>query len=375
MDEAFGPGPAGRAGARLGDRYTLERPLGGGGMAVVYRAHDERLDRPVAVKLFDPVRWPNREYRARFEQEALAAASISHPNVVAVHDFGVEGDTVFIVMECLPGTTLTDEIRRGPLSAARAVTVTGAVLAGLGAAHAKGVLHRDIKPSNVLLDEAGRAKLGDFGIATLSGGELTETGVVIGTPAYLAPERVAGGPASVRTDLYSVGVMTYQALAGVPPFTGDTPLALAHAIHTGTPRELSELRPDAPRALCDAVMRAIARDPDARPATAGEFARLLDEDPDATRPSLSPVAPARHDRTTPLAVVPARAHPRRGWLGLAGVLLGSVVVGLLIGGIIGALRDDSDPGEPATDVTVSAEPALPEPLSGPFDQLEEAVRP
>ncbi len=149
---------------------------------------------------------------------------------------------LFIVMECLPGPSLADELRREePMSFDRVIAVLTDVLDGLEAAHAKGVLHRDIKPSNVLIDTDGRAKLADFGIATTAEADLTNTGVVIGTPAYLAPERVAGRRATVRSDLYAVGVIAYEAVAGTRPFAGDSPLALAHAIHEGKPRPLREL--------------------------------------------------------------------------------------------------------------------------------------
>ena len=159
----------------LANRYSLGERLGGGGMAVVYRAFDERLHREVAVKLLDPSQQRDDALQARFEIEARAAAAINHPRVVAVYDVGTEGDLLFIVMECLPGPTLADELRRvGPLPHARVTTVLTDVLDGLGAAHTQGVLHRDIKPSNVLIDADGRAKLADFGIATTTGNDLTE---------------------------------------------------------------------------------------------------------------------------------------------------------------------------------------------------------
>jgi serine/threonine protein kinase len=367
-------GSQARAGNRLSDRYTLEQRLGGGGMAVVYRAHDERLDRPVAVKLFDPVRWPDGNHRARFEAEARAAASIAHHNVVAVHDFGVAGDLLFIVMECLPGRTLADEIRAGPIAPARLTAVLQDLLAGLAAAHAKGVLHRDIKPSNVLIDDAGRAKLADFGIATSSGGELTETGVVIGTPLYLAPERVAGAPASVRSDLYAVGVMAYEALAGTPPFRGDTPLALAQAIHEGRPRALHEARPDAPVALCDVVQRAMAHDPEVRPASANELARRLEHDDAETVPVAALAAP---ERTRPMPALPSppAGRPHRRWPVVVAVLVGSVIVGLLVGTGIALVRDDSGSGSPPAEETVPPGPDVPDPLREPFERLEQLVQP
>src|SRR5262245_12066840 len=170
-------------------------------MGEVRRAYDKRLSRYVAIKLF-PHLDSDRD-RARFEAEARAAAAVAHPNVVAVHDVGVE-PVPFLVMEFLPGGTLADELRDGALPIPRALAVGTQVLAGLGAAHDKGVIHRDLKPANVLFTNDGHAKLGDFGIAiSLDAVTLTDTGIVIGTPAYVAPERLEGEPANVQSDLYS----------------------------------------------------------------------------------------------------------------------------------------------------------------------------
>ena len=395
-------------GRRLGGRYLIGARLGGGGMAIVYRAFDERLDRDVAVKVLDTMHGADSEQRARFEIEARAAASITHPNVVAVHDVGIEGDPPnvlpYIVMECLPGRTLADEFAAGPWPAARANAVLDEILAALGAAHAKGVLHRDIKPGNVLLDESGRAKLADFGIARITPGDLTLTGMVMGTPAYLAPERVAGRPATVRSDLYAVGVLGYEGLAGVRPFAGDSPIALAHAIHAGDPRPLSEQRPDVPRALTAAIMRALATEPADRPQSADEFRRLLAGagppvavtatatapvppvaavTPTARRAVTAPtLAPPPTPTPIPTTVQPAmqpavpRPATRRGTV--IAVLVASIVIGLAVGTIWSVVRRDSGgagagPG-PAVTTTVPA-PAVPEPLRDPFDRLERAVQP
>jgi non-specific serine/threonine protein kinase/serine/threonine-protein kinase len=360
-------------------------------MATVYQAFDERLNRTVAVKVLDPLRGADRELRVRFESEARAAAAITHPNVVAVHDVGVEGDLLFIVMEWLPGRTLADEIASRPLVVERVLGILRDVVSGLGAAHAKGVLHRDIKPSNVLLAEDGRAKLADFGIATVGVGDITQTGVVIGSPAYLAPERVAGARATVRSDIYAVGVVAYEALAGVRPFAGESQLALAHAITEGRPRPLAELRPDAPRPLCDLVMRSMARDPDRRPRDTAELARLLDARATATQPVKSDVtgattatapSPEPTEPTTRMATIrqPARNAGRRGfsrrWIAM--VLIGSVVIGLLAGGAWSLLRPDrsASPSPPAATSTPSTpQPSVPAPLEAPFDRLEQAVSP
>jgi serine/threonine protein kinase len=166
----------------LVDRYELGATLGRGGMAEVRAAHDRRLDRPVAVKLFNSAAWSSPEGRARFETEAQLAASVTHPNVVVIYDVGIDGEVPFLVMECLPGTTLADEIRAGPLTMRRATTIATAILDALGAAHAQGVLHRDLKPANVLIAADGTAKLTDFGIATSDTLlELTAAGMVVGT--------------------------------------------------------------------------------------------------------------------------------------------------------------------------------------------------
>ena len=287
-----------------------------------------------------------------------------------------------------PGPTLADELRRvGQLPHARVTTVLTDVLDGLGAAHTQGVLHRDIKPSNVLIDADGRAKLADFGIATTTGNDLTNTGLVIGTPSYLAPERVAGRRASVQSDLYAVGVVAYEALSGTRPFVGDSALALAHAIHEGHPRPLRELRADVPEGLADLVMRAMARAPATRPATAEEFARQLaaqgasrgscGADASATTVPFVPIDDTVH--AAPLAcptdVVQANPAPDRSWrrvvLVLAG-LLAIVIVGVSLWSL--TRHDDGTAGPNPSDPTTT-QPALPDPLEQPFDRLAEVVQP
>jgi serine/threonine-protein kinase len=217
-----------------------------------------------------------------------------HPNVVRVYDFGEDGDRLYLVMELLSGRTLADEIAEAPLTPERLVAVASDVLAGLGAAHERDIVHRDIKPGNVLFDEHGQAKLGDFGVATSGGQNLTQTGLVVGTPAYVAPERLEGTTAAPRSDVYAFGVVCYEALSGVKPFTGDSAVATALAIERGQAMPLERRCPDLPPALCDVVMRAMQRDPAARYASAAEFAAAL-------RSSLTGDA----DRTmeTPRAVV------------------------------------------------------------------------
>jgi hypothetical protein len=213
----------------IGGRYRLAGLLGEGGMARVFDAFDERLERPVAVKVLRPETEALPGMRERFQQEARLAARLVHPNIVSVLDYGEQGASSYLVMERLPGSTLRDEMSRGPMDPVRLVSVLTETLAALAAAHKFGVLHRDIKPSNILLQDDGHAKITDFGIAKSLDGSLasepatrdqTMTGVVLGTPGYLAPERRVGEPATVRSDLYSVGAVMVEALMGQRVATG-----------------------------------------------------------------------------------------------------------------------------------------------------------
>ena len=246
----------------LAGRYELRGILGRGGMAEVRDGWDTRLNRAVAIKLLYSALNAQPDVRRRFEHEARAAAALSHPNIVAVHDYGEHDGRPFIVMERLPGHTLADQIARGPLDSARVRAVLHDVLSALTAAHAAGVLHRDLKPANILASANGGAmKVADFGIAKTAGTAQTATGQIVGTMGYLSPERVAGGPGSVADDLYAVGVMGYEALTGRPAFPQDNPAALARAIMDMPPPPLAATRPDVEPSLATAVDGAMARDP------------------------------------------------------------------------------------------------------------------
>jgi hypothetical protein len=267
----------------LGGRYRLHSLLGSGGMAQVYDGWDERLARPVAVKLLRPDLAAVPDLRRRFELEARAAARLTHPNVVAVYDAGEDGGRSYIVMERLPGESLADTIRNGPVDVAWLHRLAAEVLAALGAAHAAGVVHRDIKPGNILLGPHGQAKVADFGIARVvepdTAGEtataLTGVGLVVGTPAYLAPERAMGHPATTQSDLYSLGVVLYEALTGTKPYAGSTPAAIAAATVQGVAQNPSVLRPDADPALVAVIGRAMAVNPAYRYSSAAEMAADL----------------------------------------------------------------------------------------------------
>lgn len=246
----------------LAGRYELRGPLGHGGMAEVREGWDTRLHRVVAIKLLYSALNAQPDARRRFEHEARSAAALSHPNIVAVHDYGEHDGRPFIVMERLPGHTLADQIARGPLDSVRVRAVLLDVLNALTAAHAAGVLHRDLKPANILASANGDAmKVADFGIAKTAGTPLTATGQIVGTMAYLSPERVAGAPGSVADDLYAVGVMGYEALTGRQAFPQDNPAALARAIMDTPPPPLAATRPDVEPSLAAVVDAAMARDP------------------------------------------------------------------------------------------------------------------
>ena len=285
----------------LAGRYELRGILGRGGMAEVRDGWDTRLNRAVAIKLLYSALNAQPDVRRRFEHEARSAAALSHPNIVAVHDYGEHDGRPFIVMERLPGQTLADQMARGPLDPARVRAVLHDVLSALTAAHAAGVLHRDLKPANILASSTGDAmKVADFGIAKTAGTAQTATGQIVGTMAYLSPERVAGAAGSVNDDLYAVGVMGYEALTGHRAFPQDNPAALARAIMDTPPPPLAATRPDVGASLATAVDGAMARDPrqrfrDAmhmRAALTGEFRPSTKVLADPLGPSAINLAPS-----------------------------------------------------------------------------------
>ena len=334
-----------QAGELIAGRYELGSPLGRGGMASVYAGTDRRLQREVAVKLLHPDMAARPDVRRRFEAEARAAAGLAHPTVVAVFDTGEHDGVPYIVMERLPGGTLAELLGAGPLAPERVKRIAGDVLGALGTAHAAGIVHRDVKPGNILICDDGSAKVADFGIATRVDADPTSAGHLIGTPAYLAPERLEGGAASPRSDLYSLGVVLYEALAGTKPFTGDAPLAVAHAIQQGTHTPLAELQPGLDAHLVDTVERSMARDPDERFPSAAAMATALAHEEDATQ--VLPVVPA-----APVAMPSWRRNRWRAALAAA-VLLAAAIVAAIIAG------DDDAPGRteaPAPTTTVASAP-------------------
>jgi serine/threonine protein kinase len=264
-----------KAGEIVAGRYELRGVLGRGGMAEVRDGWDLRLSRAVAIKLLHPGLSAQPENRLRLEAEARAAATLSSPHIVVIHDSGEHDGTPFIVMERLPGVSLADRIENGPLPQPLVRAVLDGVLAALAVAHEAGILHRDIKPGNILFTATGETKVTDFGIAKTAQAAYTMTGQILGTMAYLSPERLTGSPATASDDLYAAGVVGYEALAGRRPFTQQEPGPLAHAIVSQRPPPLAALRRDVDPGLATVIERAMAYHPVARFGSAEQMRAAL----------------------------------------------------------------------------------------------------
>ncbi len=298
----------------IGGRYRLGALLGQGGMGVVYTATQESLARPVAVKVLQPALAQNLDAVARFRAEAERAGRLAHPHIVQILDFGHETDgSAWIAMELLSGSSLAARIERGPMSEAEVVKVGLETLSALEAAHGASLVHRDLKPDNIFLAEVPgigtTVKILDFGIAKLLDGDgaskLTATGMLVGTPLYMAPEQARGEDVNARSDLYSVGCVLYEALTGRPPLTGKNYNALLFAILSETPEPVDALRPSVSRPLAEIVMRAIEKRPVDRFGSAREMSDALR----AVIPSAS-IPPAPMVRDTSIATAPTLATPQ-----------------------------------------------------------------
>ena len=253
-------------GETIAGRYRLEEPLGAGGMAEVWLAHDLQLERRVAVKLLGP-----RADPMRFDREARAVASLSHPNICHLFDYGSEGGRPYMVFEHLPGGTLEDRFSRGkPLDDESTERIAGEIAAGLAHAHERGLVHRDLKPSNIVFDEEGHAKIADFGIARVTGADtLTEDGTLLGTAAFMSPEQALGRPVTPASDVYSFGVILYRMLCGSLPFESSSAVEVVRRHVHETPPPLSAVRPDAPPGLAALAESSLAKDPVRRPPDGG----------------------------------------------------------------------------------------------------------
>src|SRR5256714_4065731 len=295
-------------------------------MADVYLAEDTQLGRDVALKVLHRRFSRDQQFVERFRREASAAAGLQHPNVVGVYDRGEHDDTYYIVMENLPGRTLRELLNaEAPLPQERAISFGIQILGAAGFAHRRGVVHRDFKPHNVIVAPDDSLKVTDFGIARAGASEMTETGSIMGTAQYLSPEQAQVQHVDAASDIYSIGVMLYEMLAGRVPFTGDSAVSIALKHVSDTPQPLRHIRPDVHPALEAAVMRALQKDPAARYATADEFIAALESARAAIRAS------GGHTEGWAPVAAPPEEEQRKRWPWLVLVLfllLGGAALGL-----------------------------------------------
>src|SRR3954452_2174652 len=294
--------PATEHRVRLPERYRVTRRIAGGGMATVYACEDQLLGRLVAVKVLAPALAADVSARARFQREGRAVALASdHPHVVTIYDIGEAGDTAFITMEYFPGGTLSDRLKDGtPVPAPTVIRWLEEAASALDHAHAAGIVHRDVKPANLLLDAQGRLAVGDFGIARLADDtSMTQAAKVLGTPAYLSPEQALGLPATPASDRYSLAVLAYELLSGRRPFDAEGAAAQMRQHAEQRPPRPSSAAPELPTAVDAVLMRGLAKDATARPATATQFVDDLE------RALASEPAPAPAVETTLAMPAPA----------------------------------------------------------------------
>ena len=372
----------------LAGRYRLETRIAAGAVGDVWRATDLVLARPVAVKLLRPEYAQHPETLARFAAEARHTASLTHPGIAQVYDYGEAGaaESPYLVMELVDGPSLAGVLAAGPLEPCYAMDVLAQAAAGLEAAHAAGLVHRDVKPANLLVGPDNQVKITDFGIAYAAGSApITGTGVLVGTPTYLPPERAAGGPATPASDLYALGVVGYQCLTGETPFGGVPPEVAA--VHQ--PRTLPPLPRTVPAGVAGLILELAAKDPAARPASADEVAARAGQLRDAltggaaaplasgspaTKTGAEPVTlagepPVAAGEPATLAGLPAavaapahrpllwdRMQPRRGVvLAVAGAAVAAGLAGWLLAGAFGA--GSPQPGRPQPAAGTSSAPA------------------
>ena len=329
----------------IADRYELREQIGAGAMATVWRGWDTRLHRFVAIKLLARALGADPGLLARFEREARHAASLNHPNIVTIFDFGTERGVSYLVMELVEGESLAQLLHReNRLDPMQTVVICTGVLSGLGEAHRHGIVHRDIKPSNILLGNNG-VKVADFGIARASSeaSALTDTGILMGTVGYLSPEQCSGASATERSDLYAVGCLAYQCLAGVPPFTGETAASVMYQHQFAPVQPIVERATKVPPSLGAAVDKALQKDPQLRFSSSSAMQTALFQSVDPRHPPTVVASPAFDpDRTSPMdgtsqLTAPPNVAIRPGTRGRRKTAIVAAVLVLLVAGVIGGL--------------------------------------
>jgi serine/threonine-protein kinase len=366
-------------GELIADRYELDKLVGAGGMSSVFRAHDRLLERTVALKILHEQFTRDADYVERFRREARSVAQLAHPNIVTVIDRGEQDGRQYIVFEYIDGANLKELVRNGAVPIDDALDLACQTGRGLAFAHGRGIVHRDVKPQNVLLNDEGQAKVTDFGIArSLDVQGVTQTGTVLGTSDYIAPEQARGEKVDPRTDIYSLGAVLFELLTGDVPYPGDNFVAVAMRHVHDPPPSVLERRPDCPSRLDAAIRRAMAKNPDDRFESMDEFLAEveacragLEDGADEGATFILPPAAARRRRT------PGRRRRRLGLvpllLGLAAVALAAVAVGALILTDSGENLPGSEPPPPAQNVRLAGIGAFdPEGTGGPGEHDEEA---
>ena len=392
-----------RPGEMLANRYRLDDRIDGGAMGDVWRGHDTRLDRVVAIKLLHAGLSGNATFRTRFQQEARAVAALQAPNVVSLYDYGEEetseGTVSYLIMEMVKGRSLANILtERGTIGAADTLHIIAAAADGLQAAHQAGLVHRDVKPGNMLIDDRGNVKLVDFGIARARGeAGLTETGMVMGTVAYSSPEQLYDQNLTGAADLYSLGVVAYECLAGRPPFGSSNPGAVINGhLHQAPP----PLPQNVPQPVCDLVERSLAKDPNRRWRSAEEMAQAFRDVATGGRSTAvmapqvpPPPPPADATRRMPAAAAaavrpPVEPRPPRGWETGAtpqpeeprksntGMIVLGVITVLVVLVAIGVVWTMNDTSQTTADdgATTAAEDATPDEESEPAED-EQSTEP
>jgi beta-lactam-binding protein with PASTA domain/tRNA A-37 threonylcarbamoyl transferase component Bud32 len=377
----------GGEGRTLVGRYALRGLIGQGGMADVMLANDEILDRPVAVKILHARYAADDSFLARFRREAQAAASLNHPNIVAVYDFGEDGGRPFIVMEYVAGQSLRELVQSEQVTPQGAVEIVSDAALGLHYAHERGLVHRDVKPANILLSEDGQVKVTDFGIArAVSAESVTQTAAVFGTAAYVAPEQAQGENVDRRTDVYALGCVLYELLTGRQPFAADSAVALAYKHVAESPTPPTQVNPDISPQLEAVVLKALAKRPEDRYQTSRDFSldlmravqgRAVIAPPAGAYATTRLMPPNGGDRTLIAAPVTQRQYieeefaeeePKRQGQGAAPWILGALILAILgvAGYLLTSLTDDPPP-PPAT-------ATVPDVRNLPIGEAETALR-